>query len=97
MFETLCGAKVLVARWRLEYNHNRLHSTLVYRPPAQKGVPVDGSVYRLMSFHLALMSDKILSFYMAQRTGQGHTDLMERTDESGIDVSAYHSINLKFL
>ena len=31
---TLQAAKVLIARWREEYNHFRPHSALGYRPPA---------------------------------------------------------------
>ena len=34
VFDTLFEAKVLVERWRREYNHIRPHSSLGYRPPA---------------------------------------------------------------
>ena len=34
VFETLREARVLVQRWRREYNQRRPHSALVYRPPA---------------------------------------------------------------
>jgi transposase InsO family protein len=34
VFDTLLEAKVLVERWRREYNHIRQHSSLGYRPPA---------------------------------------------------------------
>ena len=34
VFDTLLEAKVLVERWRREYNHIRPHSALGYRPPA---------------------------------------------------------------
>ena len=34
VFDTLLKAKVLVERWRYEYNHIRPHSSLRYRPPA---------------------------------------------------------------
>ena len=34
IFDTLLEAKILVERWRLEYNHFRPHSSLGYRPPA---------------------------------------------------------------
>jgi transposase InsO family protein len=34
VFDTLLDAKVLVERWRREYNHIRPHSSLGYRPPA---------------------------------------------------------------
>ena len=34
MFDTLLEAKVLIERWRREYNTVRPHSSLGYRPPA---------------------------------------------------------------
>ena len=34
IFVTLKEARVLVERWRWEYNHIRPHSSLGYRPPA---------------------------------------------------------------
>jgi putative transposase len=34
LFDTLLEAKVLIERWRYEYNHLRPHSSLGYRPPA---------------------------------------------------------------
>jgi transposase InsO family protein len=34
IFETLLEAKVLIERWRVEYNTIRPHSSLGYRPPA---------------------------------------------------------------
>jgi hypothetical protein len=34
IFFTLVEAKILIARWREEYNHIRPHSALGYRPPA---------------------------------------------------------------
>ena len=34
IFDTLLEAKVLIGRWRHEYNHIRPHSSLGYRPPA---------------------------------------------------------------
>jgi transposase InsO family protein len=49
VFDTLLEAKVLVERWRQQYNHIRPHSSLGYRPPAPKAVlPVDGDVDPLM-------------------------------------------------
>ena len=38
MFYTLTEAKVLVERWRREYNWLRPHSALGYRPPAPKAI-----------------------------------------------------------
>jgi len=34
IFETLLEARVLIERWRHEYNTFRPHSSLGYRPPA---------------------------------------------------------------
>jgi transposase InsO family protein len=34
IFSTLSEAKVLIERWRVEYNTVRPHSSLRYRPPA---------------------------------------------------------------
>ncbi len=42
LFDTLFEAKVLVERWRREYNHIRPHSSLDYRPPAPEVIlPID--------------------------------------------------------
>jgi len=38
IFDTLLEAKVLISRWRNEYNHIRPHSSLGYRPPAQEAI-----------------------------------------------------------
>jgi transposase InsO family protein len=38
VFDTLLEAKVLVERWRLEYNCIRPHSSLGYRPPAPETI-----------------------------------------------------------
>ena len=49
VFDTVLEAKVLVARWRQEYNHIRPHSSLGYRPPAPEAVlPGDGDGDPLM-------------------------------------------------
>jgi putative transposase len=49
VFDTLLEAKVLVERWRREYNHIRPHSALGYRPPAPEAIlPADGSVGPLL-------------------------------------------------
>ena len=42
IFDTLLEAKVLIERWRREYNHVRPHSSLGYRPPAPEAIePAD--------------------------------------------------------
>ena len=38
IFDTLFEAKVLVERWRKEYNTKRPHSSLNYRPPAPEAI-----------------------------------------------------------
>ena len=38
IFDSLFEAKVLVERWRKEYNQIRPHSSLGYRPPAPKAI-----------------------------------------------------------
>jgi transposase InsO family protein len=42
MFDTLIEAKVLVERWRIEYNHIRPHSSLGYRLPAPEAIIPEG-------------------------------------------------------
>ena len=42
IFDTLLEAKVLIERWRREYNHVRPHSSLGYRPPAPEAVEPAG-------------------------------------------------------
>jgi putative transposase len=41
VFETLLEAKVLIERWRVEYNTIRPHSSLGYRPPAPEVRPLE--------------------------------------------------------
>jgi len=49
VFDTLLEAKVLVERWRREYNHIRPHSSLGYRPPAPETIlALDGAVDPLL-------------------------------------------------
>jgi putative transposase len=49
VFDTVLEAKVLVGRWRWEYNHMRPHSSLGYRPPAPEAMlPLDGGVDPLL-------------------------------------------------
>lgn len=43
IFDTLLEAKVLIERWRVEYNTRQPHSSLGYRPPAPETVLVDPS------------------------------------------------------
>ena len=38
IFDTLLEAKILIKRWRHEYNHIRPHSSLGYRPPAPEAM-----------------------------------------------------------
>ena len=50
IFDTLLEAKVLIERWRVEYNQVRPHSSLGYRPPAPEAVeplPLGSATLRL--------------------------------------------------
>ena len=38
IFDTLMEAKVLIDRWRRDYNHIRPHSSLGYKPPAPESI-----------------------------------------------------------
>ena len=38
IFDTLYDAKVLIDRWKWEYNHIRPHSSPGYRPPAPEAI-----------------------------------------------------------
>jgi putative transposase len=42
IFDTLLEAKVLIERWRVEYNTIRPHSALGYRPPAPEAIQQAG-------------------------------------------------------
>jgi len=44
IFDTLLEAKVLIERWRQEYNHIRPHSSLGYRPPAPEAILPDSQI-----------------------------------------------------
>ena len=41
IFDTLLEARVLIERWRREYNKYRLHSSLGYKPPAPEAYEVE--------------------------------------------------------
>ena len=59
IFYTLTEARVLVERWRNEYNTKRPHSSLGYRPPAPETVaaaPPLGGVSSLSSLEIATMA-----------------------------------------
>ena len=44
IFDTLLEAKVLVDRWKQEYNTVRPHSSLNYRPPAPEAIKLENAV-----------------------------------------------------
>jgi len=44
IFDTLYEAKVLIERWRIQYNTIRPHSSLGYRPPAPEAIRPDWAV-----------------------------------------------------
>jgi transposase InsO family protein len=59
IFYTLTEAKVLIERWRREYNTRRPHSSLGYRPPAPETIaatPPLGGVLSLSSLDLDAMA-----------------------------------------
>jgi transposase InsO family protein len=59
IFYTLTEAKVLVERWRNEYNTKRPHSSLGYRPPAPETVAAAhplGVVPSLSSWEITSMA-----------------------------------------
>jgi transposase InsO family protein len=47
IFHNLKEAQVLIERWRIHYNTQRLHSSLSYRPPAPKTIlpPAQAEAY----------------------------------------------------
>lgn len=50
IFDTLLEAKVLIERWRVDYNQIRPHSSLGYRPPAPEAIkrlPLGSATLRL--------------------------------------------------
>ena len=46
IFDTLLEAKVLIERWRVEYNTFRLHSSLGIPSPGPGGAPAIGTGFR---------------------------------------------------
>jgi transposase InsO family protein len=59
IFYTLTEAKVLIERWRKEYNTKRPHSSLGYRPPAPETVaaaPPLGGVSSISSWEITSMA-----------------------------------------
>ena len=53
IFDTLFEAKVLIDRWRREYNHVRPHSSLGYRPPAPEAlIPINHELPRMGLLHV---------------------------------------------
>ena len=57
VFDTLFEAKVLVERWRRDYNHIRPHSSLGYRPTAPEVIlPTDVAYGRCCAVPLRFTS-----------------------------------------
>lgn len=52
IFDTMLEAKVLIERWRREYNEFRPHSALGYRPPAPEAIEPIASGSRATPFRL---------------------------------------------
>jgi putative transposase len=55
LFDTLLEAKVLIGRWRIEYNTIRPHSSLGYRPPAPEAIQL-----RIASARRSLPKENLL-------------------------------------
>jgi len=55
IFDTLWEAKILIERWRIEYNTRRPHSSLGYRPPAPEAIEPLPPGSGTSSLHLAAM------------------------------------------
>jgi len=61
-FDTLLEAKVLIERWRVEYNTIRPHSSLGYRPPAPEAIqPWTASARRSLPTENLLRRNDMLS------------------------------------
>ena len=50
VFNTLAEAQILIEWWRREYNQERTHSAMGYRPPAPKNTSPQGSHFDWSSF-----------------------------------------------
>ena len=57
IFDTLGEAKVLVERWRRDYNQIRPHSALAYRPPAPEALLHDSTAARVGALFQLLVQD----------------------------------------
>ena len=44
IFDTLLEARVLIDRWRYNYNHKRPHSSLGYEPPVPETLLVENKL-----------------------------------------------------
>ena len=51
IFYTLKQARVLIERWRQQYNRVRPHSSLGYRPPAPKALLLNPAPLRSAGFN----------------------------------------------
>jgi transposase InsO family protein len=52
IFDTLLEAKVLIERWRKDYNHVRPHSALGYRPPAPEAIETETICFAMLKTRL---------------------------------------------
>ncbi|MBA7548526.1 hypothetical protein ES705_40987 [subsurface metagenome] len=77
VFDMLVEKKVLVERWRVEYNHIRPHSLLGYRPPAPEVIiPLSAYAFGPPPLHL-IPTRQRLTLEMVQSMGAGHFLLLK--------------------
>ena len=61
IFDTLLEAKVLIDRWRRDYNHIRPHSSLAYKPPAPESIMLDDQNITGIDVFKCNLNQKILT------------------------------------
>ena len=79
IFYTLTEAKILIERWRREYNTVRPHSALGYRPPAQEAIspaPLSSMMMTPARQSSAYLSRRTLSHARVQDTLEAHLELL---------------------